>query len=73
MSIKQESSKAIKAGIGYTVENYMLKGLSFLTVFVFSYLLSLADFGIFYKYLAYQCMVFLLVGMALHSSVKNAK
>ena len=71
--MEQEGSKAIKAGIGYTVGNYMLKGLSFLTVPIFSHILSPADFGIFNKYLAYQCMVFLLVGLSFHTSVKNAK
>lgn len=68
-----EKDKVIKAGIGYTVGNYMLKGLSFLTVPVFARLLSPADFGVFNKYLAYQCIVFLMVGMALHTSLKNAK
>lgn len=73
MSKPEKNSKVIKAGIGYTVGNYMLKGLSFLTVPVFSRLLSTADYGIFNTYLAYQTIVFLLVGMALHTSLKNAK
>lgn len=66
-------NKVIKAGIGYTVGNYMLKGLSFLTVPVFSRLLSTEDYGIFNTYLAYQTILFLLVGLALHASLKNAK
>lgn len=73
MSEKTGENKVIKAGIGYTVGNYMLKGLSFLTVPIFSRLLSAADYGIFNSYLAYQCIVFLLMGMALHASLKNAK
>lgn len=73
MGGKTGNSKVIKAGIGYTVGNYMLKGLSFLTVPIFSRLLSTADYGIFNKYLAYQTIVFLLVGLSLHTSLKNAK
>lgn len=73
MSKESGESKVIKAGIGYTVGNYLLKGLSFLTVPVFSRLLSPADNGIFNTYLAYQTILFLLVGMALHTSLKNAK
>lgn len=73
MSKTQTNSKVIKAGIGYTVGNYMLKGLSFLTVPIFSRLLSTSDYGIFNTYLAYQSILFLLVGMALHTSLKNAK
>lgn len=68
-----ESNKVIKAGIGYTIGNYLLKGLSFLTVPIFSRLLSTADYGIFNSYLAYQCILFLIVGLAMHASLKNAR
>ena len=64
MSKESGESRVIKAGIGYTVGNYLLKGLSFLTVPVFSRLLSPAENGIFNTYLAYQTILFLLVGMA---------
>ena len=73
MSKESGESRVIKAGIGYTVGYYLLKGLSFLTVPVFSRLLSPAENGIFNTYLAYQTILFLLVGMALHTSLKNAK
>lgn len=73
MGEESGGSKAVKAGIGYTVGNYMLKGLSFLTVPIFSRLLTPEDNGIFNTYLAYQTILFLLVGMALHTSLKNAK
>ena len=68
-----EENKVIKAGIGYTIGNYLLKGLSFLTVPLFSRLLDTSDYGIFNTYLAYQGIMFLLVGIALHTSLKNAK
>lgn len=68
-----ENSKVVKAGIGYTIGNYMLKGLSFLTVPIFSRLLSTSDYGVFNTYLAYQTILFLLIGMALHTSLKNAR
>ena len=41
-----EENKVIKAGIGYTIGNYLLKGLSFLTVPLFSRLLDTSDYGI---------------------------
>lgn len=65
-----EENKVIKAGIGYTIGNYLLKGLSFLTVPLFSRLLDTSDYGIFNTYLAYQGIMFLLVGIALHTSLK---
>lgn len=73
MDNKNGGNKVIKAGIGYTIGNYLLKGLSFLTVPIFSRLLSTAEYGIFDSYLAYQSIVFILVGIALHTSLKNAK
>ena len=73
MGKENGESKVLKAGVGYTIGNYLLKGLSFLTVPVFSRLLSPADNGVFNTYLAYQTILFLLVGMALHTSLKNAK
>lgn len=65
--------RVVKAGIGYTVGNYLLKGLSFLTVPLFSRMLNTSDYAIFNTYLAYQGIMFLLVGIALHTSLKNAK
>lgn len=73
MSEQQGENKVIKAGIGYTVGNYMLKGLSFLAAPIFSRILSTADYGVFNSYLAYQCMVFLIIGFSLQRSLKNAK
>lgn len=71
--MEKKQNKIISAGIGYTVGNYMLKGLSFLTVPLFSRLLSPAEYGVFNAYLTYQGILFLLVGMALHTSIRNAK
>ena len=73
MSEETKGSKVIRAGIGYTVGNYLLKGLTFLTVPLFSRLLSTAEYGVFNAYLAYQTILYLLVGLALHTSLKNAK
>lgn len=73
MSENTGQSKVVKAGVGYTIGNYMLKGLSFLTIPVFSRLLPPSEYGIFNSYLAYQTIVFLFIGLALHTSLKNAK
>lgn len=66
-------SKAVKAGIGYTIGNYLIKGISFLTIPIFARLLSPADYGIFNTYLAYESVFYLFVGLALHTCLKNAK
>lgn len=71
MSSKRESP--VKAGIGYTIGNYLIKGLSFLTIPIFSRLLSTSDFGIYNTFTAYEGMMFVLLGLAIHSSYKNAR
>lgn len=67
------SSKAIKAGIGYTIGNYLLKGLAFLTLPIYSRLLSTEDFGDYSVFLSYETILFIILGFAIHSSFKNAK
>jgi O-antigen/teichoic acid export membrane protein len=67
------SNKAIKAGIGYTIGNYLLKGLSFFAIPIFSRLMSTSDYGTYNTFAAYESIIFVIIGLALHSSFKNAK
>ena len=66
-------SKAIKAGLGYVIGNYMLKGLSFLTIPIFTHLLTPSDYGTFNTFTASESICMVLLGLAIHSSYKNAK
>ncbi|MBR2189225.1 MAG: oligosaccharide flippase family protein [Eubacterium sp.] len=66
-------SKVVKAGIGYTVGNYLLKGLSFFTLPVFARLLTTEDYGMFSLFSSYESIFYVVVGFAIHSSYKNAK
>ena len=66
-------SKYVKAGVGYTVGNYLLKGISFFTLPLFVRLMTTADYGDFNTYAAYESIFCVIVGLALHSSLKNAK
>lgn len=65
--------KVVKAGLGYTIGNYLLKGLSFFTIPIFARLMSTADYGIFNTYASYEGIFYVIVGLTLHSSFKNAK
>ncbi len=67
------NSKAVKAGIGYTIGNYLLKGLSFLTIPIFARLLSTDDYGIVNTFGAYESIMFVIIGLAIHASFKNAR
>lgn len=73
MATKSVGSKYIKAGIGYTVGNYLLKGISFFTLPLFVRLMTKADYGNFNTYAAYESIFCVIVGLALHTSLKNAK
>ena len=67
------NSKVIKAGLGYTIGNYLLKGLSFLTIPIFARLLSTDDYGIVNTFGAYESIMFVIIGLAIHTSFKNAR
>ena len=71
--MNNNSSNVFKAGIGYTIGNYMIKGLSFLTIPIFSRILSTDDYGLFNTYIAVESIMCSIVGLALHTSLKNAK
>lgn len=70
---EKENGKVSKAGIGYTIGNYLIRGLGFLTLPIFARLLSAADYGAYNTYVAYESILFIFVGMALHTSFKNAR
>ena len=66
-------SKVIKAGLGYTLGNYLLRGITFITLPIFARLMSTEDYGVYNTFFAYEAIVAILVGLALHSSLKNGK
>ena len=71
--VDKGSSKVLKAGIGYTIGNYLIKGLGFFTIPIFARLMTTEDYGIYNTYAAYDGIFFVIIGLALHSSFKNAK
>ena len=68
-----KSNKVIKAGLGYTIGNYFLRGLGFITVPIFARILTEEDFGIYNNFMAYEGIIYLLICLALHTCIKNAK
>ena len=65
--------KAVRAGIGYTIGNILIKGISFLTIPIFSRLMSTADYGIYNTFASYVSIITIIMGLALHASIKNAR
>ncbi len=64
--------KLSKAGLGYTIGNVLVRGIGFLTIPIFARLMSASDYGIYNTYTAYESILFILLGLALHTSFKNA-
>ncbi|MBP2623962.1 oligosaccharide flippase family protein [Streptococcus oricebi] len=67
-----EKASVKRAGLGYVIGNYFIRGIGFLTLPIFSRLMSTEDFGIYNTYLSYETILFVFVGLALHTSYKNA-
>lgn len=67
-----ENNKVVKAGLGYTLGNILIKGINFLVLPLFSRIMSTAEFGVYNVFLSYDGIVSVLVGLALHSSVRSA-
>ena len=67
------NKKALHAGIGYTIGNILVKGISFISIPIFARLLSVNDYGIVNTVGAYVSLMSIVLGLAVHSSIKNAK
>ena len=67
------SFKIAKAGIAYTVGNFLVKGMAFLSIPIFVRLMSTAEYGNYSTYLAYEGIMTNVIGLALQISIKNAK
>lgn len=65
-------SKALRSGIGYTVGNIFIKGINFLTLPIFSRLLTPEEFGIYNVFASYDLILFVVLGLALHASIQSA-
>lgn len=65
-------SKVAKAGIGYTIGNILIRGLSFLTLPIFTRLMSTSDYGIYSTYVAYESIFVIIISLALYASLKSA-
>lgn len=66
-------NKAVKAGLGYTIGNILIRGIGFLSIPIFTRLMGTADYGLYNTYAAYEGIFYLMISLALNSSIKTAK
>lgn len=64
--------RAMRAGLGYTIGNLLIKGMAFLSIPIFSNLLSTADYGVFNTYSAYLSLFTVVISLGLPSSIRTA-
>lgn len=69
---KIKNRLSLKAGSWYTVGNIFNKAIAFLTVPIFTRLLSTYEYGVVSTYLAWVLIMTLLLGLSLGSSVRTA-
>lgn len=67
------SQKALKSGIWYTVSNFFLKAIGFLTVPVFTRLLSKEEFGLFNNFTSWLSIATVIVTFQLTASLISAR
>lgn len=62
----------VKAGIGYTIGNIFIKSIGILTLPFFSRIMSTEEFGVYNVFMSYDAILFVIISLAMHSSVYNA-
>lgn len=73
MGREDGANKVINAGIGYTIGNILIKGISFLTIPLFTRLMATEDYGIYNTYVAYVSIVAFIVSLGMDPTLKNAE
>lgn len=73
VEVDNSNTKAVKAGIGYTLGNIMVKGIAFITIPLYSALMLPEQYGIYNTFAAYVSMFAVIVSLGLPSSVRNAR
>lgn len=71
--LKVMNNKIFKAGSWYTITNFLVKGISFLSIPIFTRLLSTSEFGMVSLYAAWLSIFTVLIGFGLNESIRRAK
>ena len=67
------NDKAFKSGIWYTVSNFLVKGIAFLTTPIFTRLLTKTDFGLYNNYASWLAIATIFVTLNLESTLISAR
>lgn len=67
------SKKALKAGTWYTISNFLLKGIGFISTPVFTRLMSKGEYGDYSNYTAWASIIAILVTLEMSGCVYRAR
>lgn len=65
--------KALKSGIWYTISNFLMKSIGFITTPIFTRLLTKEEFGIYNNYLSWMAIMTIFVTLNLESTLISAR
>lgn len=65
--------RAAKAGLAYTIGNILVKGITFLTLPIFTRMLTTEQFGVYNLYVSYETLLTIFTGMCIYGSLRTAK
>ena len=68
-----KSNKVLKAGIIYTLSNFFVKGLAFLTLPIFTRIMTSSDIGLFSNITSWFNILAIIVTVELYSSLNVAR
>ena len=70
--MQNKAMSPVKAGLGYTIGNILIKGIAFLSLPLFSRLMTTAEFGVFNVFISFETILSVIVGMGMHTSIQSA-
>ena len=68
-----KNKNVIKSGAWYTISNFMLKGINFIVMPVFTRLMTKSDFGHYNNFVAWVQVLTIIASLSLNASIYRAK
>ena len=74
MNLKETlNNKIFKAGSWYTISNFFVKGMNFLTIPIFTRILTTEDYGVVSLYNTWVAILIIIIGLSLNESIRRGK
>lgn len=71
--MQPNNGQVVKSAVWYTVSNLLVKALGFITVPIFTRLLTKAEYGIYNNYLSWLAVMTVVVSLTLEATIISAK